>query len=205
MNCHLPSMEVLPSLAPMVRIWQVTVFFCATAVATLADEALAAFQWEPPKIRVSLFSNELGLLESEREDYATNLAIIASNHVAETTAAPAAVMAARRMIGLALQLSPRNKKAVVANFQLAKGFLPERTEGNYTPQTFARLLLTRGQLLEKQEGGENKKVARYFTQLAAELDPKNEDAVYASEVQRLDHGPLNWGIITDPEEKSPKH
>lgn len=193
-------MGVLPSLALMRCVWQVTVCFCAAVVAALADEAPVTFKWEPPKVKVSFFSNELGLLESEREDYATNLAIIASNHVAETKAAPAAVMEARRMIGLSLQLSPRNKKAVVANFQLAKGVLPERAEGSYTPQTFARLLLTRGQVLEKQEGDENKKVARYFIQLAAELDPKNEDAVYASEVERLDHGPLNWAIITDPKE-----
>ncbi len=186
----------------MMRIWQATVFICATAMMAQADEVPATFRWEPLKVKVSMFSNELGLLESEREDYATNLATIATNQVADANAAPAAVMAARRMIGLALQLSPRNKRAVVANFQLAKGVLPARVDGSYTLQTFARLLLTRGQVLEKQEGDENKKIARYFTGLAAELDPKNEDAVYTSEVQRLDQGPLNWGIITDPEEKA---
>jgi hypothetical protein len=67
----------------------------------------------------------------------------------------------------------------------------------------ARLLLTRGQLLEKQAGEENKILARYFIQLAAEIDPKNEDAVYASEVQRLDHGALDWKLITDPPVKKP--
>jgi hypothetical protein len=43
------------------------------------------------------------------------------------------------------------------------------------------------------------------------MDPKNEDAVYASEVQRLDHGSVNWNDVTDfkgkekpaPEEKAP--
>jgi hypothetical protein len=29
------------------------------------------------------------------------------------------------------------------------------------------------------------------------MDPKNEDAVYASEVQRLDHGSVNWNEVTD--------
>jgi hypothetical protein len=49
----------------------------------------------------------------------------------------------------------------------------------------------------KQDGAENQKLARYFIQLASDLDPKNEDAVYASELQRLDKGPVDWNAITD--------
>ena len=141
------------------------------------------------------------MLDSERDEYATNLAGIAGNAVAKAKASPASLADARRMLALALQLSPRNKRAVVLNFQLAKGVLPEPVEGSYSPQVFARLILTRGQLLTKQGGEENQKLARYFIQLAAELDPKNDDAVYASEVQRLDHGALDWAPITDPEVK----
>jgi hypothetical protein len=55
----------------------------------------------------------------------------------------------------------------------------------------------------KQGGEENQRLARFFIQLAAELDPKNEDAVYASEVQRLDHGAVDWASITDPATKNP--
>jgi len=176
------------------------VFFCLTVVA-VAGEAAASFRWDPPEVKVSLFTNQLGLLMPEREDYATNLAILASNHVAEMKAAPASLAEARRMIGLALQLSPRNKRAVVTNFQLQKGIIPERMDGDYTRQSFARLALTRGHLLERQAGAENELLARYFTQLAAELDPTNEDAVYASEVQRLDGGSPDWAAITDPKEK----
>ena len=169
-----------------------------------AEEAVKPFTWDPPKVKTSLFTNDLGLLDSEREEYATNLSTIASNHVVEAKASPASLTAARRMIGLALQLSPRNKKAVVVNFQLSKGILPAVVESNYSPQVFARLILTRGQLLDKQGGDENKRLSRLFIQLAAELDPKNEDAVYLSEVQRLDHGNADWNSITDPVEKSPE-
>ncbi len=169
-----------------------------------AEEPVKPFTWDPPKVKTSVFTQDLGLLDSEREEYATNLATIASNHLAEAKASPASLTSARRMIGLALQLSPRNKKAVVVNFQLAKGILPAIAESNYSPQVFARLILTRGQLLDKQGGEDNKKVARLFIQLAAELDPKNEDAVYLSEVQRLDHGNADWPSVTDPVEKSPE-
>jgi len=36
-----------------------------------------------------------------------------------------------------------------------------------------------------------------FTELSAEMDPKNDDAVYASELQRLDGGGVDWSGLTD--------
>lgn len=143
------------------------------------------------------------MLDSERDDYATNFAVYAANQIAASKASVASLEQAYRVISLALQLSPRNKRALVLNFQLSKGVLPDVTEGNYSPQVFARLILTRGQLLAKQAGSENTHLARYFIQVAAEIDPKNEDAVYASELQRLDHGVLNWAAITSSPEPKP--
>ena len=183
------------------HFWQVAALFYAMAPVLGAEEPVKSFPWDAPKVVASVFTQELGMLDSEREEYATNLATIASNHLSAAKASPASLADARRMLALALQLSPRNKRAVVVNFQLTKGVLPEITEGNYSPPVFARLILTRGQLLVKQGGEENQKLARYFIQLAAELDPKNEDAVYASEVQRLDHGAVDWSSVTDPEGK----
>ena len=196
-------MGVLPSLLAMMRYWQAVGMICISATLLTAQETAKSFNWDPPKVRVSSFSNDLGLLDSEREEYATTLATLASNRLAQAKASPASLAEARRMLGLALQLSPRNKRAVVVSFQLTKGILPAVTEGNYSPEVFARLIVTRGQLLDKQGGDENKRLARYFVQLAAELDPKNEDAVYLSEVQRLDHGSVDWAAITDPAEKAP--
>lgn len=168
-----------------------------------ADEAGRAFVWDPPKVVESVFTQDVGMLDSERDEYATNLAVFASNSVVAAKASVASLADARRILALALQLSPRNKRAVVVSFQLSKGLLPAVVEGNYSPQVLARLLLTRGQLLTKEGGAENKRLARYFIQLAAEMDPKNEDAVYASEVQRLDHGALDWSPVTDSAEKLP--
>ena len=177
--------------------------FCVMASSLPADETGRAFAWDRPEVVDSVFTQDLGMLDSERDEYATNLATYASNSVAATKAAVSSLADARRILALALQLSPRNKRAVVVNFQLSKGLLPDVVENNYSPQVLARLLLTRGQLLAKQGGEENKRLARYFIQLAAEMDPKNEDAVYASEVQRLDHGAVDWALITDPAEKKP--
>lgn len=184
----------------MTRFWQAVVIACSFPLACWAEERAVSFQWEPVKVRVSGFSNDLGLLDSEREEYATNLAVLGSNAVAVAKATPASIAQCRRMLGLALQLSPRNKKALVTNFQLGRGILPELSEAGYSPQVFARLILTRAQLLEKQDGADNQRLARYFICLAAELDPKNEDAVYLSEVRRLDHGLPDWKVVTDPVE-----
>lgn len=168
-----------------------------------AQEVSRSFAWVAPKIVTSIFTNDLGMLDSEREEYATNLAKLASNQVAAAKASPASLADARRILALALQLSPRNRQAVVTNFQLSKGLLPEASAASYSQQVFARLILTRGQLLAKQGGEQNQKLARYFIQLAADLDPKNEDAVYASELQRLDHGASDWSALTDPAAKQP--
>lgn len=168
-----------------------------------AQEPAKGFAWNPPKVMKSVFTADLGMLDSEREDYATNLATVASNHIVAAKASPASLEDGRRMLALALQLSPRNRRAVVLNFQLSKGVLPETTESNYSPQVFARLILTRGQLLAKQGGEENERLARYFIQIAAEMDPKNEEAVYASEMQRLDRGGLDWKGLTDPQDQKP--
>lgn len=161
------------------------------------------FAWELLKVTQSMFTSDLGMLDSERDEYATSLASQAANEVVAAKASAPSLAGARRMLALALHLSPRNKRAVVLNFQFSKGIMPEVTPGSYSPQALARLLLTRGQLLEKQGGEEDKQVARLFVAMAAGMDPKNEDAVYASEVHRLDHGPIDWSTLENPPPKSP--
>jgi hypothetical protein len=187
----------------MMRFWQVTAAFFLSFCPLSADEAAHQFTWNSPRVVTSIFSQDFGMLDSERDDYATNLATHAANAITAAKASPASLADAQRMLSLALQLSPRNKRAVVVNFQLSKGMLPEISESNYSPQVFARLILTRGLLLNQQGGEENRQAARFFIQLAADLDPKNEDAVYASEVQRLDHGAADWKTITQPEADKP--
>ncbi|MCU0751102.1 MAG: hypothetical protein MUF13_16305, partial [Akkermansiaceae bacterium] len=89
-----------------------------------ADEAKRAFEWDGPKVVQSAFTQDLGMLDSERDDYATNLASIAVNRIVADKADKASIDEARKMLALALHLSPRNKRAVVVNFQLSRGVLP---------------------------------------------------------------------------------
>lgn len=187
----------------MKAIWQAAILLYLGTVWMHAAEEAKAFVWNPPKVTRSVFTPDLGMLDAEREEYATNLANHAASLVLAAQASPEALAEARRMLALALHLSPRNKRALVIGFQLSKGMLPELAEGNYSPQAFARLLFSRGRILEQQGGGQNTQLARMFIQISASMDPRNEDAVYASEVHRLDLGDFDWAPITDPKPEKP--
>ncbi len=187
----------------MKGIWQAATLLSLGLAMAHAAEETKKFVWHAPKITQSVFTPELGMLDAEREEYATNLANHAASQVIAAKAAPASLEEARRMLALALHLSPRNKRALVVGFQLSRGMMPELAEGNYSPQAFARLLFSRSQILDKQGGAQNTQLSRMFVQVAAAMDPRNEDVVYASEVHRLDHGDFDWSAITDPKPKNP--
>ena len=180
------------------KLWQFPILAHLALTSLQAQEKKSEFDWKPLSIKASLFSQDLVMLDSERDEYASNLAAYAANEITEKNASSAAITHTRRVLALAMHLSPRNKQALVTQFQLSKGLLPEKVSGDYSPAVLARLLLTRGQLLEKQPVGENSLLAHYLIQLAAEIDPRNEDAVYASEIMRLDKGSPDWDRLTKP-------
>ncbi len=198
--CHLPVSILFPSSNAMNKFWQFTIL-AAFALTSLCAEEKAKFSWEPLEIRKSIFSQDIVMLDSERDEYASNLAAYAANKISESGASMASVAHGRKALALAMHLSPRNKQALVTQFQLAKGIVPGKTESDYSPQVFARLLLTRGQLLLQQPEGENTQLAHYMIQLAAEIDPRNDDAVYASELIRLDTGGADWERLAVLEKK----
>jgi hypothetical protein len=186
----------------VIRLWQVALLFLTLGVS--ADESGKAFEWKAPTIGEGVFTDDMGMLDREREEYATNLAVYAANGVARSRASAASLEEARRLIALSLHLAPRNKQAIVTRYKLERGILPVPAPGEYSSEVLARLLFTRGQILKEQGGNENLLLSRVFTELAAEMDPKNDDAVYASELQRLDHGSVEWAELTDVKLPSPE-
>ena len=179
----------------MHRNW--TALLLALCLPPFAVAKGADFSWSPPAIGAGLFTEQLGMLERERDEYADSLATHAANRVATAKADKSSLTEARRLVALALHLAPRNRKALVLSFQLARGVLPEPQAGNYQPEVLASLLATRAEVLKQQGGEQNSYLARIFTELAAEMNPTNDDAVYASELQRIDHGPIDWSRLTD--------
>ena len=177
--------------------WQVVACFLSLAVTAGAADEKAKFDWKPPVVGAGVFTDKLGMLDREREEYANNLAGYASNRVAAAKASAASLNEARRLVALSLHLAPRNRKALVLSFQLSHGVVPEAEPDNFRPEVLAGLFFTRAQVLKEQGGAENLLLARVFMELAAEMDPKNDDAVYASELQRLDQGAVDWSALTD--------
>jgi len=189
-------------LTPVKCAWQ-GIIGLLTLCAVLAAPEEKKLDYKSPVVGAGLFSDKLGMMDKEREEYAINLATYAGNQIADAKGAPAALAQARRLLALSLHLAPRNRKAVVMNYQLERGILPLKVEGDYSAEVLARLLLTRGQLLMKQSSEEDFLLGRCFIEVAAEMDARNEDAVYASELLRLDRNKVSWEKLTDVKPVSP--
>lgn len=179
----------------------VTLAYSVHADPVAEPEDLTRKGYEVLIIRKSVFG-DFSMLAQERDDYATTLTRFALESAHNAPEDPSNMSGVRRLIGLALHLSPRNRTAVVSNHQLGKGLLPEKQEGDYSRAVFARLLLTRGRLLKKQEAASDRFVGRCFVELAAELDVRNEEAVYDSEIQKLDGEEVDWSVFTATVEES---
>jgi hypothetical protein len=186
----------------MRMVLQVVAAVLVMSVAGVAAEPEPApgekrFEFKPLEVTHSIFGQDLDMLDREREEYATNLATHAANRVAASGGDVASLEEARRMLALSRHLSPRNRKALVVSFQLARGILPEASESDYSRPVLARLLLARAQLLEKQPGEANATAGRCFVEIAVALDPRNEDAAYAFELKRLDGTAMDWKKLTE--------
>lgn len=179
----------------MMRLLQAALLVLLPAPVLAEPEKL--FQYLSPVVEKPLFGKAVDMLEQERDEYAGNLAGYAANSVVEREASADSLEMARRILALALHLSPRNKDALVTNFQLKKGVIPRERQGDYSPAVLSRLLLTRGRLLGEKDTHEERLLSRCFVELAAVIDPRNEDAVFAYELQRLDGGDVDWSAITD--------
>lgn len=180
----------------MKRLWQgmIGLLICSLGLQAAEEQK---FQYKPPVVGSGIFSDKLTMMDKEREEYAINLATYAGNQIVDGKASPASLAQARRLLALSLHLAPRNRKAVVMNYQLEKGIIPQKVEGDYSAEVLARLLLTRGQLLMKQSAEEDVMLGRCFVEVAAEMDPRNEDAIYTSEILRIDNKKVTWEKLTD--------
>jgi len=170
---------------------------CLVLILTIPVYAEGDFKFKPPLVRESLLGEGVGMLDRERDEYATGLATYVGNFIAAQKASEESLEFARRALALSLHLSPRNKRALVLSFQLGKGIMPVKVESQYSAESLAHLFLTRAEILFQQKGEPNKLLSRCFIEMAAILDPRNEDAVYAFQLQQINHGVIPWKDFTD--------
>ena len=184
----------------MMRIRQATVLatiLIAPLAAAQQETKEKAFEYNPPVVTQRIFGESVGMLAQERDDYATNLSTYAANLVVTEKATDESLETARRILALAMHLSPRNRPTLVVNYQLKKGVPPVVKKSDFSPSVLSRLLLSRARLLAKGKNESEQLLSRCFIEISAAMDPRNEDAVFAYEIQRLDHGDIDWKVITD--------
>ena len=152
--------------------------------------------YRSPDVVKSRFSDQLGMLNREREEYARNIVIYASNRAAAEERKGHSLLIARRLIGLSLHLTPKNSSAVNLDRRLKDGEIPPKTQSEYSDSAFSGLMLERSKSLLQQGGNENAMLSLYLVELAAMIDPKNKEVINAVELQRIEKGSLSWQVFT---------
>ena len=206
-NCHLRIVWTAKTIEPIPMVKQATALLLLSCVVAFAqdekNEGEQKFEYKPPVVEKILFDDSLSMFGQERHEYATNLAVYAANQLIAKKASAESLVSARRILALSFHLERRNKVAMVVNFQLKEGVMPEVRKGDYNPRTFSRLLLSRAKLFLLRDNESEKLLAHCFVELAALIDPRNEDAVFAYENQRIDVGEIDWRVITDAAKDKP--
>ena len=166
----------------------VTIF----AVSALCVPANAQSGYVEPVVSKPLFAgDEIELLEVDRDKLASSIAAFVVNGIKPDDNARQ-LENARKFIGLALHLNPRNRTAVVANYQFKRGVAPKKIDPEYSPATLAEVLQSRAGTLVRRGGDLNLMLAGYMLAAAVEIDPSNETAVYELEMYRKDVAEVDW-------------
>ena len=161
---------------------------------TVFGDDKGAKYYEPIVIKPLFVADEIAILAVDRDKLATNIAAFVANSIKPGGNAED-IDTATRLIGLALHLDPRNRMAVVVNFQFKKGLAPRKVEAEYSPVTLAELLQRKAESIHKQGGDLNAMLAGFMLAAAVEIDPRNETAIYQLEMYRKAVAEIDWTPI----------
>lgn len=168
------------------------VFVWAIILGGLAQNVPGQGAYIEVTVPKALFAtDEVELLEVDRKKLATNIAAHVINSVTPDSNARQ-MENARKFLGLALHMDPRNRTAVVANAQLSRGVAPRKVTPEYSPATLAELLQAKAGTLRRKGGDLNLMLAGYMLYAASEIDAANETAVYELEMYRKDIAEVDW-------------
>lgn len=142
-----------------------------------------------PNVPAALFTHEkTALIEPECERIASFLA----RHAAQQFTAAVlrgnaeARSQGRLLLTVSLHLQPLNASAVHCGQRWADGKAPTLPPPDENLRLFSSFLLSAARRQADKPAPAREALARILIRLAADLDPENEDAVFASEVQDRD-------------------
>jgi len=139
-----------------------------------------------PKVPAALFTHEkTALLAPECERIAS---FLARHAAAESTAGilrgeRKAMNEGRLLLTVSLHLAPLNAAAVRCADAWSEGKAPVLPPPGENLRLFSSFLLSAAQRQGGEANSARDQLARVLIRLAADLDPENEDAIYASELQ----------------------
>ena len=139
-----------------------------------------------PKVPAALFTHEkTALLEPECERIASFLARYAAREytAAVLRADAPARSRARLLLTVSLHLQPLNAPAVHCGQRWADGQPPNLPPPAEDLRVFTNVLLSAARRQTDKSSPARETLSRILIRLAADLDPENEDAILASELQ----------------------
>lgn len=164
-----------------------------TAMADAAGELKGEYQ--VLQLKKSLFQRGITMLPREQDEYAGYLGRYAGVLVAQAEGDQQSLDQARRILALSFHLSPQNGEMKKVTKALAAGELPSGKRMYYGAKALSRLLHLRAELLESEGGEKDLLLARYFYQLAYQMDPKNREARDSHSDDLSVNGVLDWSVI----------
>jgi hypothetical protein len=142
-----------------------------------------------PLVPVALFTPEkTALLEPECERIASFLARYAAEKLTDDVLNGSATARARGrlLLTVSMHLQPMNPSAVHCGLRWLDGQRPSLPPPGEPLRVFSNFLLSAAQRQSDKPAPAREALARVLIRLAADLDPENEDAIYASELQDRD-------------------
>ena len=139
-----------------------------------------------PVVPVALFTPEkTALLEPECERIATFLARYAAEKLTDDVLKGSAMARAkgRLLLTVSLHLQPMSPSAVHCGLRWLDGQRPSLPPPGEPLRVFTNFLLSAAKRQGDKPAPAREALARVLIRLAADLDPENEDAIFASEMQ----------------------
>ena len=155
----------------------------------IAGDEARALKFARPRVPVALFTPEhTALLEPECERIATFLARYAARHCTPGVlqGEPGVVARGRLLLTVSLHLQPLNASATHCATRWLDGQAPALPPEEENLRVFSSFLLSAANREDTKQGKAQALLSRVLRRLAADLDPGNEAAVLASEVQDRD-------------------
>lgn len=148
----------------------------------------------PEKLQRTLFPNpDLSVTEEEKSQIADLMVEFVRYRLREDKGiSKLNGMALAKALGLALALDPKHKQSLILSFQLNRGTIPDLSKAPDSIQNQAAKVLIAVENLGNSKKPDDRKLSGFLLDTLAEIDPKNEDAVFKFVMLKQEGKAARW-------------